>query len=90
MEEDDEDEWALSGDEEVEADSMGFSWDLQSHTARKLEIKLVFATPEALSSTNYGQDRLKCKIRNLEMFVSAETGMRLGSDSLEGSKGDTP
>jgi hypothetical protein len=38
----DDDDWALEGDEDLAANSMGFSWELQSHEPRKLEIKLAF------------------------------------------------
>ena len=56
LKEEEKDIWALEGDEDAAANSMGFSWELQSHLARELEIQLVFEKPEMLSSTNYGQD----------------------------------
>lgn len=69
---------------EQESDSMGFDWHLVSHEPKLLQIKFDFDSPEKLSTTAYGDDKLACKVKNFGMFVSAETGERLDASSLDG------
>ena len=46
-------------------------------------MKLQFHYPKRYSNTNYGNDRMRMRMSQFDMFVSAETGLRLGAASFE-------
>ena len=65
--------------------NLNFTWDVISHEPKELQLQLSFEDPYVVSTSYYGNDIIKFNIRNLGMFISAENGMKMDQNSLDGS-----
>jgi len=58
------------GADQVEEDPPVFHWDVTSHDASEIGIKLKFADPNSVSNTKDGKDMIKMEFLEVSMFKS--------------------
>ena len=80
------DEWDVGEGDPEENVNLKFDWHVVGHDPKEISIKLDFEVPQNVTSTNFGSDFMKSRMKNLLVFVSAETGLSLDQDSVIGAK----
>ena len=80
--------WKVGEDtDRPESENLGFGWEVQAHEPKEIQIKFTFENPELLSVTNFGNDSVRCKMKNFLIFKSMENGLSLDADrSLAGAR----
>jgi hypothetical protein len=68
----------LVGDDPTEAENLLFEVKVLKHEKRDIQVKIEFVNPSAVSA--YGTDLLSFKIKDLQFFKSASTGLPLDAE----------